>query len=140
MAALGVTAASAMSWRGLLAQSAAAVNDGVVKTPLGVLRGQVIDGVRVFRGVPFAEAPVGALRFKRPVKVKPWTTERDATKFAAASMQDGDKEFAHSEDCLYLNVWTPVEAAVGAGLPVFVWIHGGAFNHGDNSSQFGMSA
>ena len=131
MAALGVTAASAMSWRGLLAQSAAAVNDGVMKTQLGVLRGQVIDGVRVFRGVPFAEAPVGALRFKRPVKVKPWTTERDATKFAAASMQSGEKEFAQSEDCLYLNVWTPVEAAVGAGLPVFVWIHGGGFTGGE---------
>jgi para-nitrobenzyl esterase len=108
------------------------VNAGLVKTPLGVLRGQVIQDVRVFRGVPFAEPPLGALRFKRPLKVKPWTTERDATRFAAASMQDGDKNVAQSEDCLYLNVWTPVEAAVGAGLPAFVWIHGGGFTGGES--------
>jgi para-nitrobenzyl esterase len=124
-------AALSVHGRGLWAQSAETVNAGVVKTPLGVVRGAVIGGVRVFRGVPFAEAPVGALRFKRPVRVKPWATERDATKFAAAAMQDGDKEFAQSEDCLYLNVWTPVEAAMGAGLPVFVWIHGGGFTGGE---------
>jgi para-nitrobenzyl esterase len=126
-AALGVGAAA----RGLWAQSSDAVNAGVVKTPLGVLRGQVIEGVRVFRGVPFAAAPVGALRFKRPVKMRPWAVERDATKFAAASMQDGDKDVAQSEDCLYLNVWTPEGAAASAGLPVFVWIHGGGFTGGE---------
>jgi para-nitrobenzyl esterase len=128
-AALG---AAAVSWRGVWAQSVEAVNAGLVKTPLGPLRGQVIEGVRVFRGVPFAEAPVGVLRFRRPVKVRPWATERDATKFGAASMQDGDKDVAQSEDCLYLNVWTPVEAAIGAGLPVFVWIHGGGFTGGES--------
>jgi para-nitrobenzyl esterase len=129
---VGAAAIAATSSRRFWAQTAEAVNDGVVKTPLGVLRGQVIEGVRVFRGVPFAEAPVGALRFRRPVKMRPWAVERDATKFAAASMQAGDNDVAQSEDCLYLNVWTPVEAAVGAGMPVFVWIHGGGFTGGES--------
>ena len=65
--------------RGIFGQSAEAVNAALVQTPLGPLRGAVIDGVRVFRGVPFAEPPVGALRFKPPVKVKPWVEEREAS-------------------------------------------------------------
>lgn len=123
LAALGV------SGRGLLGQSGAVVNAGFVQTPLGALRGEVIEGVRVFRGVPFAEPPVGKLRFRAPVKVKAWSAERNATTFAKAAMQDGDMEFAHSEDCLYLNVWTPEHAV---GLPVFVWIHGGGFTGGES--------
>jgi para-nitrobenzyl esterase len=124
-------AALAVQGRGLFAQSPEAVNGAVVKTPLGVLRGLMIGDVRVFRGVPFAEPPVGALRFKPPVKVRPWAEERDASKFAAAAVQDGDQEFAQSEDCLYLNVWAPMGAA-GAGLPVYVWIHGGGFTGGES--------
>ncbi len=122
-------AAVAVGGRGVWAQSAAVVNAGLVRTRLGALRGEVIEGVRVFRGVPFAEAPVGRLRFKPPVKVKAWGAERNATTFAKAAVQDGDREFAQSEDCLYLNVWTPENAA---GLPVFVWIHGGGFTGGES--------
>jgi para-nitrobenzyl esterase len=118
-----------MQGRGLFGQSAAAVNAGLVRTPLGALRGEVIDGVRVFRGVPFAEPPVGKLRFKPPVKVRPWGEERVASQFAAAAMQDQDPEVAKSEDCLYLNVWTPPGAMA---LPVFVWIHGGGFTGGES--------
>jgi len=81
----------------------------------------------VFRGIPFAEAPVGALRFRPPVAVKGWTGERDATKFAAAAMQPDRGTFPQSEDCLYLNVWAPQ----GKGpFPVFVWVHGGGFTGG----------
>jgi para-nitrobenzyl esterase len=121
--------ALSMQGRGLFGQSAAAVNAGLVRTPLGALRGEVIDGVRVFRGVPFAEPPVGKLRFKPPVKVRPWGEERVASQFAAAAMQDQDPEVAKSEDCLYLNVWTPPGATA---LPVFVWIHGGGFTGGES--------
>jgi para-nitrobenzyl esterase len=77
--------------------------------------------------VPFAEAPVGALRFRPPVAAKAWTGERDATKFAAAAMQPGAAGVPQSEDCLYLNVWAPS----GKGpFPVFVWVHGGGFTGG----------
>jgi para-nitrobenzyl esterase len=121
-------AALAMRGRGVWAQTTEDVNGGVVKTPLGALRGVVIDGVRVFRGVPFAEPPMGKLRFRPPVKVKVWE-ERGATRFAPAAMQDQDQGVAKSEDCLYLNVWTPPGAMA---LPVFVWIHGGGFTGGES--------
>jgi para-nitrobenzyl esterase len=91
------------------------------------------NGVRVFRGVPFAEPPVGPLRFRAPVQAKAWTGERDATHFPASAMQwhegtaPGEAPFTHSEDCLYLNIWAPQ----GKGpFPVFVWIHGGGFVSG----------
>jgi para-nitrobenzyl esterase len=128
---VGVSAAAAMlRGRGVWAQ-AAGVGPvaAVVTTPSGVLRGESVGGVRVFRGVPFAEAPVGGLRFRAPVKKAAWTEERDATTFAAAAMQPNEPGVAKSEDCLYLNVWTP-EGAVGA--PVFVWVHGGGFTGGES--------
>jgi para-nitrobenzyl esterase len=99
-----------------------------VTTADGVLRGESADGVRVFRGVPFAEPPVGPLRFLPPVKAKSWTGVRDATVFSAAPMQPGQKDVTHSEDCLYLNLWAPDETQ--RKLPVFVWIHGGGFTGG----------
>ena len=121
-------AAVALQGHGVWAQTPEAVNAGVVRTPLGALRGEVIDGVRVFRGVPFAEPPVGKLRFRPPVKVKPWE-EREATRFAPAAVQDQDQGVPKNEDCLYLNVWTPTGAMA---LPVFVWIHGGGFTGGES--------
>lgn len=105
----------------------------IVRAPCGTLRGETAGGVRIFRGVPFAEPPVGPLRFRPPAKLKPWPAERDATRFAASAMQwnekpaPGEPSFTHSEDCLYLNIWAPE----GKGpFPVFVWIHGGGFVSG----------
>lgn len=104
----------------------------VATISLGGLRGEVLpSGVRVFRGVPFAEAPVGALRFRPTLAKRPWTGVRDATRFAPAAMQEGDKGVPQSEDCLYLNVWAPA-AAAAQPLPVFVWIHGGGFTGGNS--------
>jgi para-nitrobenzyl esterase len=98
-----------------------------VRTPLGLLRGEESGGVRVFRGVPFAEPPVGPLRFRPPVRMKPWKGERDVTHFAPAAIQPGLKSTPQSENCLYLNLWAPQ----GKGpFPVYVWIHGGGFTSG----------
>src|SRR5580658_8798478 len=98
-----------------------------IHTPSGMLRGEQSDGALQFRGVPFAEPPIGPLRFRPPVKIKPWSGERDATRFGASPMQSGELGMEHSEDCLYLNIWAPA----GKGpFPVYLWIHGGGFTAG----------
>lgn len=104
------------------------VGSANVHTPLGDLRGDEVNGVRIFRGVPFAEPPVGERRFRGPVPKQAWKGVRDATQFSAEPWQTGTPDVTKSEDCLYLNVWTP--ASVTKPLPVFVWIHGGGFTGG----------
>ena len=116
-------AALALHQRNLFAQTAPAI----VRTPLGALRGEAADSVRIFRGIPFADPPTGRFRFRAPIKIKPWQGERDATRFAAAAIQPGASQIPQSEDCLALNLWAPE----GKGpFPVFVWIHGGGFTGG----------
>ena len=99
----------------------------------GVLAGEVANGVRVFRGVPFAKAPVGDLRWKAPVKPAAWPGERAAVAFEPACPQPvnidqktsngGGVSGVQSEDCLYLNVYAPENAK---NAPVVVWLYGGA--------------
>ncbi len=113
------------------AQATPAGAEVLLPTPSGTLRGERSSGVRIFRGVPFAEPPVGDLRFRPPVAKRPWTGVRDATRFSAAAVQGGDRGVSQSEDCLYLNIWAPEAVAAGAKLPVFVWIHGGGFTGGE---------
>ena len=109
----------------LFAQSAS--ESSIVTAPIGTFRGAIEQGVRVFRGVPFAEPPIGPLRFRPPVALKSSSGVHDATRFAAEAMQKADINVARSEDCLYLNIWTPA----GKGpFPVFVWIHGGGYTGG----------
>ena len=106
----------------------------------GKLEGDDQGGLFVFKGVPFAAPPVGARRWLAPEKPESWTGLRDARRFGAVSHQnqvmlsalsamvvDGEQ----SEDCLYLNVWTP--ALDGKRRPVMVWVHGGAFTIGSGS-------
>jgi para-nitrobenzyl esterase len=120
--------------RGLSAFAVApkVLDASLVKTPLGILRGEVIDEqVRIFRGVPYAAPPVGPLRFRPTEKLKPWQGTRDATKFAAAAIQSGDARTEHSEDCLYLNAWAPSSPGPH---PVFVWFHAGGYTGGRSFS------
>lgn len=96
--------------------------------------------LREFQGIPYAAPPLGALRWKPPQPVAPWQGVRPATRFATRCMQlplFGDMVFRSNgmgEDCLYLNVWTPVGGA-GAGLPVLVYFYGGGFVGGDGSEN-----
>jgi para-nitrobenzyl esterase len=109
-----------------------------VNTSCGLLRGWVNErGVLVFKGIPFAAPPVGPLRFRQPEKPLPWAGVRDAAEFGSIAVQSVDDILKSnlppmSEDCLYLNVWTP--AAGHAARPVLFYIHGGAFVQGSGSA------
>ena len=121
------TGLAAMALRGGLLHALAPTSSVTVLTACGRLRGEQSHGVNVFRGVPFAEPPVGPLRFRAPVRMKSWAGTRDATQFGAAAMQVGEPGIKQNEDCLYLNIWAPQ----GKGpCPVYVWIHGGGFTGG----------
>ena len=109
----------------------------IVTTQGGALQGSAEGNLRVFRGIPYAQPPVGALRWKPPLPADRWNGVRDATEFGSACFQPGAKlapvyataPMPMSEDSLTLNIWTP---AAGENAPVFFWIHGGALWNGSS--------
>jgi para-nitrobenzyl esterase len=116
----------------------------VVRISSGSVSGIQQGRVATFLGIPFAAPPVGPDRWRAPKPVKPWQGARDASHFGASCYQaltpEGFGPWKHefvvqgevSEDCLFVNVWTP-KVDTRARLPVFVWIHGGGFTQGSGS-------
>jgi para-nitrobenzyl esterase len=114
----------------------------IVETTGGRVQGCVIDGVSVFRGIPYGAPTGGANRFRAPQRPEPWAGVRSARlygdtapqhrSFLSVGGERGNRP-AIGEDCLVLNVWTP--AADGARRPVLVWLHGGGFEAGTGSSM-----
>lgn len=109
------------------------------KTANGVVQGIIEkSGIRAFKGIPFAAPPIGDLRWKEPQPVKNWSGVKQTDKFGPRAMQRaifGDMNFRSdgvSEDCLYLNVWTPAKSEKEK-LPVLVYFYGGGFMAGDGS-------
>ncbi|XP_029523644.2 neuroligin-1 isoform X1 [Oncorhynchus nerka] len=130
----------------------------VVQTKLGGLRGQYVSVkgketvVQAYLGVPFAKPPVGPLRLTPPQPVEGWERVRDATQQPLMCLQDRQRTVdfesnwsikveipAVSEDCLYLNIYTPAKPAENTKLPVMVWIHGGGFTMGSASTYDGSA-
>lgn len=127
----------------MLALAGTSAGASRLQTQVSVAAGKVqaaprdSDGVLAFKGIPYADAPVGPLRWRAPQPTKPWTEVRDATRFGnrCLSAWTGDRESGppRSEDCLTLNVWTAA-ADTAERRPVMVWLHGGGFLFGSSAS------
>src|SRR5829696_8437568 len=111
-----------------------------VRTTSGAVRGRNRDGVHAYLGIPYAAPPFGPRRFGAPQPPQPWDDVRDATAYGPTVPKPPyvppydlllPEPVIPGEDCLNLNVWTPDPG--GAGLPVFVWVHGGAFVNGSGA-------
>lgn len=105
-----------------------------VKVEGGLIQGVSNGDIAVFKGIPFAAPPVGELRWKAPQPVRPWNGVLETKDFAPSPVQ-ADEGLYTSEDCLYLNVWTPAKSSSDR-LPVMVWIYGGGFSMGSTSYAY----
>ncbi len=114
---------------------AARSSAALVVTDKGTLSGAVGTRMRSFLGIPYARAPVGGLRWRAPEPHSPWKGIRNATAFRSSCPQSASLfgQQSTDEDCLFLNVFTPLVANGGTRFPVMVWIHGGGLVQGESS-------
>lgn len=122
-------------------EGASAPTGPTVKLTNGTVAGTASNGVAAFLGIPYAAPPVGVLRFRRPSPHASWSGVRDAKALGARCLQGADHPISSSEDCLVLNVWTPlstVEEQGAAKRPVLFYIHGGGFV-GGSATQNGAN-
>ncbi|MFW9949020.1 MAG: carboxylesterase/lipase family protein [Candidatus Thorarchaeota archaeon] len=107
----------------------------IINTKLGRIQGYLEDSIEIYKGIPYAEPPIGNLRFQEPQPKDRWDEIRNCTQFGPIAPQhqhdDPKIELPEDEDCLYLNIWTP--ASDDNKRPVMVWIHGGGFFIGAGS-------
>ena len=111
----------------------------IINTNLGKIKGFIADKINVFKGIPYAEAPIKSLRFKPPIEKKPWKNVFKARKFGVSSFQGpvltenlfGPLTKQSENNCLTLNIWTPTTN--DENLPVMFWIHGGGFIYSGSS-------
>ncbi|MGZ3710789.1 MAG: carboxylesterase/lipase family protein [Bdellovibrionota bacterium] len=117
--------------------SQAANGDDTVKTRQGIVHGSSFEGTVSFKGIPFAQPPLGELRWTAPQPIKGWSGVQEAADYGSPCLQtenmDADAKVIGSEDCLSLNVWKP--AKIDKPLPVMVFIYGGAFAWGSSSGH-----
>lgn len=135
----GLAAAPAVLGAALKSRSSSQLQ---VETSYGTLQGiasNLVPSVRTFKGVPFAEPPLGSKRWTAPVPPQKWSGVLNATEFGDDCAQTADtlglfsSGLPSSEDCLYLNIWTPINATAESKLPVYFWIYGGRFEGGAGS-------
>ena len=124
-----------------LASDSQSIDSLIVDTNLGRVHGASMGSVNEYLGIPYAEPPVGTLRFRPPVTKRPWHPAiLQTTHFKPECLQSSlfatEDGTLRDEDCLYLNIWQPkVNVSKGGSLPVLVWIYGGAFIHGGTAKK-----
>ena len=116
----------------LSADTPVGVTGGLVQGALSEIDPQII----AFKGIPYAAAPVGDLRWKPPTQVVAWDGVRDASAFGSRCVQGGQNATDQSEDCLFLNVFTT--AVDGGRRPVMLWIHRGGYVEGSANEYNGI--
>lgn len=113
----------------------ASAQDPIVHTRQGWIRGLSENGIAVFKSIPYAQPPIGYLRYQPPTPHQPWTDTLNTTRFSQSALQLYGGSVTGSEDCLYLNLYTP--STDNHKRPVVIWVHGGSMTAGTGKTMDG---